>query len=145
MKWFVLSITVTSTFARRRLFAAATPAKPPPIMTIRGPILSGNSLLERSGGQRHHQNKKYEQDTVCGRSSEGESAELSENLHRNRPVRMRVQNDARDELSNRGNRGEQTACDQPRPCCRNDDAAHRHPPRSAEPAGGIFERRVHLA
>src|ERR1700737_3795345 len=103
MKWFVLSMSVMSTFARLSVFAAVIPPNPPPMITTRGrTVASGKSFLERACGERHEQHQEYQQNTVGRRGPERQSAKLRQNLHRDRSVRVRVQHDARYELANGG-------------------------------------------
>src|ERR1700676_5116069 len=105
MKWLVLSMSVISPCARRSARAAAIPPNPPPMITTRGRAGragSGKSILERSGSEGHEKHQKYQQDTVGRCGSERQCAKLRQNLHRDRTIGVRVQNDARHELSDRG-------------------------------------------
>ena len=68
-----------------------------------------------------------------------------EDLHRDRPVGVRVQHHARDELADRGDAGEHRARHEAGPRGGEHDAPQREPARCAEPARRVLERRVHLA
>src|SRR6266550_9454721 len=99
----VMSISVTSTLARLRARAAASPPNPPPMITTCGRAgLSGKSLLEGSGGERHEKHQQYQQNTVRGRRSERQSTKLSQNLHRDRTIGVGVEHDTGYKLANRG-------------------------------------------
>src|ERR1700724_1755855 len=101
-------MTVTSAMARLSAFAAVIPPNPPPMITTRGRArASGKSLLKRSGGEGHEKHQEDQQHTVRSRGSERQSTELSQNLHRDRPIGMRIEHDARDEFAARGHRREQ--------------------------------------
>src|ERR1700694_20623 len=143
MKWLVLSMTVISTFARLSLRAAARPPNPPPMITTRGRAgTSGKSLFEGSGSERHEKHQKYQEHTVRGRGPESQSTELSENLHRDRPVCMSVEYNARHEFTDSGHRREQSSSDETRSRGRQDDSSHRQKPGGGESASSVFERGV---
>src|SRR5258706_9207716 len=126
-------------------WGAVIPPTPPPTITTRGRDgTSGKSLLERSCCERHEKHQKDQQHTVCGRRSERQSPELSQNLHRYRTIGMRVEDNARDELADRGHGGEQPPGHQPRTCRGKNHSPHRHHPRSPKPARCILERGIHL-
>src|SRR5439155_25819772 len=139
-------MSVKSTLARLSARAAASPPNPPPMITTRGRTsLSGKSLLEGSGGERHKQHQKYQQNTVRRRCSECQSTQLRKNLYRDRTVGVSVENDARHELTNRGHGSEQSSGNEARPGRRENDASHRHQPGRTESARGVLERGIHLS
>src|ERR1700674_2346395 len=113
MKWVVLSMSVISTVARLTARAATVPPNPPRMIRTRGRAGgSGKSLLERSGSECHEKHQEYQQHAVRGRGPESQCAELSENLHRDRPVRMRIEYHTRHKFTDRGHRSEQSARDE---------------------------------
>src|SRR5439155_11831724 len=122
-------MSVKSTLARLSARAAESPPNPPPMITTRGRIgLSGKSLLEGSGGERHQQHQKYQQNTVRRRCSECQSTQLRQNFHRDRTVGVSVENDARHELTNGGHGSKQPARNEARSGGGKNDASHRHQP-----------------
>src|ERR1700682_2996448 len=146
MKGLVLSMSVMSTFARLSVCAAARPPNPPPMITTRGRAgTSGESLFERSGSERHEKHQKYQEHTVCGRGPKSQSTELSEDLHRDRPVCMGVEYHARDEFTDGSHRREQSARDETRSRGRQNDSSHRQKPAGTKSASSVFEGSVHLS
>ena len=76
--------------------------------------------------------------------AERQSSELRQNLYRDRPVGVRIENDARHELTNSGH-GASSAPPQAGSRCRQDHASHRQPPGATKAAGSVLERRIHLS
>src|SRR6476469_5402549 len=104
-------MSVMSASIRLNAFAAANPPNPPPMITILGRTIVTlcHPLFETSGRQRHHKNENDQQYAVRRRGTERELSQLSENLHRDRPVRVRVQNYTGDELTDGRYRRKQSA------------------------------------
>src|ERR1700716_458713 len=146
MKWLVLSMSVISTFARLSVRAAAMPPNPPPMITTRGGAgTSGKPLFERSCSERHEKHQQYQENTVRSRGSESQSTELSEDFHRDWPVRMGVEYHARYEFTDGGHRREQSPRDETRSRGRQNHSSHRQKPAGAKPAGSVFDGGGHLS
>src|SRR6267143_6375026 len=146
MKWLVLSMSVISTFARLSVRAAAMPPNPPPMITTRGGTgTSGKPLFEGSGSERHEKHQQYQKNTVRSRCSKSQRTELSEDLHRDRPVGMGVVYHARHAFTDGGHRREQSPRDETRSRGRQNHSSHRQKPAGAKPPSSVFERSVHLS